>query len=704
MSSNHKSRARRNPPKRDVPNSFAELASANSNKQDSFDRNRAFVLLRIFFFFFAFWFFGIRYRDFLFMAQEYDLFVWDWEYLVESSSRVAGLARYISSFIAQFFYYPQLGAAILAALLSFIQYASEKVFRLRRYGFFLSFLPSALIALQILCVNFFIFEKIDVAYLFSFVSNYAFVLAFMLVYGRIKTTPRRFLYISLGTFLTYPIFGFFSILAAFLCVMLALPEALAKSSETKKTAPPPTDSDKSSRRANNSPLQQLELVVLGVLLTPVPYWLLFSETSPSFQYMYGAGLWEESTLLKGREVSTNLIFVLLQVAVLFLLILFSFSATVRGLKKRAEETPPREASFFCRVFSTICVFLVCVCAVKLSFSTPNFLMFLKIAVALDNKDWDGILEAESRIATPSNPAILARHLALFRQHRLADEIFSRPVYSKASPQLITVGTVGMCGDRMLFEFGIVNGAERVAFNNYVGKNERTYWGLKTLALCAVADGRGALAERYLSRIGKTLFHKRFAEEMLDYLTFVGNRTNTYEIYSKAPGKTPRKRLEEIAAQFLDVKELSPLEDGFQAADNPNSVLYGMLQNEDLSRRDLPEQENRLAFLLLMRHYKEFGKYFDKYALMKNSRRTPRYLQEAALLREQVPSLFATPDVKQWTIPANVAVDPSIRKNFEDYNESKKIRYASKKDDAALKTKYSDTFWFFAATPYAVDNY
>ncbi len=82
------------------------------------DKTATAARLLLFCFFLLFW--GVRYRNFLFVAQEYDLFLWDWSYLREASERVAGLSRYVSSFFIQFFYFPFVGALILSCCLSFI--------------------------------------------------------------------------------------------------------------------------------------------------------------------------------------------------------------------------------------------------------------------------------------------------------------------------------------------------------------------------------------------------------------------------------------------------------------------------------------------------------------------------------------------------------------------------------------------------------
>ena len=688
-----------------VADSQTEVLPVSSSKKDVFP-----VVFRLLFFLFMLWFWGFRYRDFLYMSQEYDLFIWNWEYLAGYGSRIVGLSRWLSSFILQFFYYPIFGGVIMAAFSSFIQYGSEKLFRLNRWGLFLTLLPSCILAIQITNINFFIFESFDVAYLFSFTFNYAYVIGFVILFESIKRPTLRTIFLVAGILLTYPVFGFFTLLASLLCTLKELSRVLFS-----KEIPGQSEKSvvKNKRRffqkQKLSKIERIELLILFTLIVPVVYWPLYAETTPSLRHMYVAGLREESVLTQGREISTNLIFTLCITLVLSFFLLAAVLDLLRSRKAlKSSPTLPLEShrAYALRIGTTFVMLLaLCSGAVFLSFSSPNFLMLLKIAQALDKEDWEAILHAEAQIVTPSNPAVTARHLALSRLNRLADEAFIRPVFPKESPQLKIVTTNSMCGDRMLYELGLTNGAERAAFNNYVAKGGRTYWALKTLALCAIADGRHSLAERYLYRIRKTLFHKTFANEALDYLARYGNNSRTFDEYVKASNTTSEKRISEFAKSVELVRELAPLTDVLLAPDNMNAVYYSLLQNEDVSKRSLKEQENRLTYLLIMRHLPKFGKFFDEYAKMKGDERTPRYLQEAALLREQLPSIFDENGATSWTIPDSIKIVPELRERFDRYLDAvNRSDFRSPAGVAKVREEFGDSFWFFISEPKNIENY
>ena len=671
------------------------------------------VVARLSFFFFMFWFWSFRYRDFLFMAQEYDLFVWDLEYLIESGSRVAGLSRWYSSLLLQFFYYPLVGGTLMASSLSFIQCATEKLFGLKRRLFFLSFILPCILTLQITSVNYFFFERFDLAYLFSFTFNYVFIFAYVLLFEWFRCNRPSFPFIVIGLVLTYPIWGFFSLLASFLCLAKSLHQTALHNKQTipKKSAARGTKSLKNGNKTRNSEFETIKFFALFTLLVPIIYWLPYSNSSPSLQHMYVAGLLEESPLTQGRDETTRFIFSLWTTfTIIFLTVLTLFDvfrrwfALRRSKKNALKSTNPKTPCNFDVVFSSILISIICVITVYASFSASNFLQFLKIARELDKENWLGVLDAESSIRTPSSSAITARLLALSRLGRLADEAFLRPAYPETSQQLLRVQTFGMCGDRILLELGLTNCAERVAFNNYVVKRERTFWSLKTLALCAVVDGRRSLAERYLFRIRKTLFHKKFAEEALDYIETYDNQSSSYAYLSTAKRKTSNARLVKFDEHINAIKILAPLTDNLAFSETTISAYFGMIQDEDISKRDVKETENRLAFLLIMRNLPQFSAHFDDYLKRKTNGIIPQSFQEAALLRERFPSAFK-PNESSWSLSETVQIDPTIRKRFERYLE---IVSDSNMDVArklmSVQSEFGDTFWGFISTPETVDYY
>ena len=76
---------------------------------------------------FLFWW--LAYPHALSYQEQYQLFLWTGDYLVERLSVAGGLADYIGEFLTQFYYIPWLGALILALLFFGIGSGGVKEFR-----------------------------------------------------------------------------------------------------------------------------------------------------------------------------------------------------------------------------------------------------------------------------------------------------------------------------------------------------------------------------------------------------------------------------------------------------------------------------------------------------------------------------------------------------------------------------------------------
>ena len=691
----------------------APLPDSTSTSPTPADSRRRFVSFpgaaRFAFFLFFVWFWGVRYGDFLYVAQGCDLFLWRWSFLTDAI-RPAELSLRLSAFFVQFFYFPAFGAAILAGFLAFIQFGTERLFRLTGRLFPLSFVPSALVALQITEVGYYIFEYFDVAFLFSFVFQYSFVLAFALIFDALRSERGRTAFLTLGVAASFPIFGVFALLAAALCL---LKEATRPddASQTVKTV--------KSDKINANRRKRLAFLALWTLAVPTLYWPLFSGTARSLGALYVAGLTEET--VSQRDTATDQIYAAFLGAILaFFVAVAVLDALRRTVERRSPkalqpkqpkqpkqlkqpEQPkrPRQPTATRRssqkskraakaqtpetsptaptarpalsldstaTISALALLTLALVVVRVSFYTPDFAALCGIARALDREDWEEIVRLEATVATPSNPTITARVLAQTRLGRLADELYLRPLAPTRPLQHYQTTTFCMCGDRFLYEYGAVNPALRVASNNYVVKRERSAWAASTLALCNVVEDRRAVAERYLYRLQGTLFHRKKAAELAAYLNVRSAEKSSFTPYLRQATLSD-ERLAELDASFAAVRAQKPTVDDFATTRCVDHVRYQLVQTDDLAKRPLQERETRLATLLLMRDLPTFARYFDAYLAEKTAladasrRRIPRVLQEAILLRVHFPKIFERPEDERWEPPKNVDIDPAIHERF-----------------------------------------
>lgn len=687
-------------------------------------------ILRGVFFLFLFLFWALRYPNFLYMAQEYDLFSWRSEYFICAVERIAGFSRFLSSFFIQFFYFPILGSLILAVFGVLTQYLTEKVFNLNNKAFILSFLPTCFSTLLTTNINYFLFERIDVAYVFSFIFNFCFMLFIPFFYEKIQKHRNKSAYFITILFITYPIFGFFSLVGGFLCVIKEFKNTFIQIQTARLSSEDELPNNRLNKSFQQKQRERCEFLLLLTLLTPCLFWIVFSNTTPSFYHMYTAGLWEESTLTQGREslpsnfftpfvlfikgkglsrdTTTNsilnfciiletLFYILLPV---FEILIIKFRSKSKVFHKRVKRLSSKQTS----IFAAIGLTFICFCIYFFSFSSENYQGILRIARSLDKENWKKILEDEAKVQSPINPLITARILALVQTNRLADEAFKRPLVPLDSYALRTIGTFSMCGDRILYEYGCVNLAERTAVNNLVTKNDRSIWALKTLILCAIANQRVELAQRYLYRLQGTLFHKKTAQELAQYLYYKEPFHTCFKNYLQFDSSISPKRLEELDSSFKRIRNQIPHHDDLSSSNSVEHVRYRIAQEENLSEHTIQECENYLATLLISRNFPRYGKKLDEYLVKKGNSTLPRYIQESILFRQKYPQFFTTNKTEQWNPPPNVQIDANINTRFKDFISHLNVRESDEAINAKLLPIHGDTLWFFFGATNNIRNY
>lgn len=93
----------------------------------------------------VFVFFAFFYQYHLYYQEQYQLFLFTSDYFTQTSYHIGGIASYLGSFLTQFFYYPKVGALIIAVLLVIIQelilFLSTMMKR-QSYWTLLTFIPS----------------------------------------------------------------------------------------------------------------------------------------------------------------------------------------------------------------------------------------------------------------------------------------------------------------------------------------------------------------------------------------------------------------------------------------------------------------------------------------------------------------------------------------------------------------------------------
>ena len=518
-------------------------------------------------FFLSLWYFwGVRYGDYLYAVQENSLFIFRTEFLTRWLIVPDGFLCYLTSFFIQFFYYPLLGGALLAVLGVAVQRSTAHFLGWHGGAYAVSFVPTCLLTIASTWHGYFVFIPFNTPLMFSSLLGVLFTHAGLGIYGKLRLYYRRFLFGTFFVSLGYLFFGAWASIAGF---FFAIFELTQREEET----------DKINWRRNVQ--RSLLSAALAVL---IPLALQYFWLYPRLQIynVFDSGLLEE--VRYERDSLTALIaYGLVRITPLCLFALYLTSRLLllrpqdevssrakrraerrrrrleekrvradkgKGLRKKdapTDDDPIEEERATSRRRTALLfelLFLIGVATFYGSYHTRAFFDRLSACRALTCSDWDQILEIDAKNPYPVGLMVGMRNFALYKTGRLVEEAFVRPIgfyqtralsvedearalagnpYYRLKVKLHRMKlTTERHNHRALSElimcyYGLSNVGARIATDNFVAVESRSVSCLKTLAIAAIINGEKELARRYLRELSQTLFHKDWAKVRLAYL-------------------------------------------------------------------------------------------------------------------------------------------------------------------------------------------
>lgn len=568
---------KRNEGKTAMKTDTTERTNAPTNEKKRFPSAEAATSVVVFL---ALWFFwGVRYGDFLFAVQENSLFLFRRDFFANWQEAPGGLLFYLTAFFIQFCYFPLLGGAIFAGFGTILQILTAKAVGLRGVGYAFSLIPTCLLAISATWNGYCVYIPFNNSLIFSGYLGASLALIALLAFRRIAS-PRRRLALGLGVVaLGYPGFGAWAPFAGFLCALDELERwkapILPKKRENDATPATPTAAEIDAERL----ARRLRIVALFVGATVIPLMFYFFFFKPSLKlcnvylqgliedvrydkkglvgaFVYGAvalavlfyptarwttilsGYWRRRTLKKASVKTVEAV---------------KTVKDVKAAKKRRgadenggvddREAERKERSAQVRLLAST-AFLIGLATVAVSYRTANFFAILAATRATTDGDWARVLEVESRLAKPNEEAVALRNLALFETGALAEKAFERPVAGIATYDVTQADFDAMrngsfvakikyklfywkletelfapraLSELMFAYYGSTNTGARVATDNFVACEGRSISFYKTLAICATVNGEDKVARRYLNVLAETLYYRDWAKARLAFL-------------------------------------------------------------------------------------------------------------------------------------------------------------------------------------------
>jgi hypothetical protein len=410
-------------------------------------------------------------KEFLAWADEISLFLPTRLFFLHAMQTAGGLLGYGGTFLTQFFYYPLLGTAILILLLLSVVFLVIKTVEFSPRFYPLAFIPALALLVSITGTGYALYSLKSPGYLFSNTLGVIVCLSLLKGYGMVsKKYPAKsfILYLfPLVVALTYPLFGFYSLLAAFMC-MIYVPYVL----------------------------------YLIPLLFLIPYF--FSR------YIYTSMAWSDTfTAALPQFFFTQAELILwLPFIVLFLsLLLF-----LQNKKKKYKETKLSRPV-------AMGIFLLSLAgAYSLTYRNDNFKTELQMTQAIDENDWNKALSiTKKQKGKPTRLIILCHNLALYKLGQAGDRMFAMdnnsvmPVSPRTHLILMHNGA-----KQVYYQYGKVNYAYRWCMEDMV-EYGMTVQSLKYMVKCALMNDEIPLAKKYNAVLKQTFFHRRWADKYQKYI-------------------------------------------------------------------------------------------------------------------------------------------------------------------------------------------
>ena len=392
-------------------------------------------------------------QDVLYTAHDRSEFIFGAPFFHTLLSKPFGLMQYVGAWLTQLFYYPALGASVLAAIWVFIFLVGAKAFRLSGNASALMLLPIACLLTSIVDLGYWIYIFTIRGYWFSQSAGF---LVMLLLLWATRSTPRKwhFLWYLLGACL-YPVLGWFALLFI-LCLVLA---------------------EKPTWR---------ELIGIILLVFTAYIWraLLYSDQNPADVMM--AGFPRFVTPVESSERLSIPFWVLAIVSVLIPL-------CGKYLNKALVPV-------LCAVSGILFTY-------SLMFSDKNYIDEMRMVRHAEADNWQEVLHVAEESKQPTHTMVMLKNIALTNEGGLLDRSFKLCNHGVDvhNPDSLHIGLLNIASPLVYYNYGKSNYAIRLSYENAVATGFSPFY-MKMISRCARATGEKKLEERYTTLLHHNLFY------------------------------------------------------------------------------------------------------------------------------------------------------------------------------------------------------
>ena len=416
-------------------------------------------------------------QDVLYTAHDRSEFIFGAPFFHTLLSKPFGLMQYVGAWLTQLFYYPALGASVLAAIWVLIFLVGAKAFRLSGNASALMLLPIACLLTSIVDLGYWIYIFTIRGYWFSQSAGY---LVMLLLLWAARCTPRKwhFLWYLLGACL-YPVLGWFALLFI-LCLILA---------------------EKPTWR-------ELTGIILLVFTAYIWRALLYSDQNPADVMM--AGFPRFVTPVDSSERLTIPFWVLGIVTVLIPLCgrFLVKTPTQREPSSSVEMAERKEAQpKWMGLVPVLCAIAGIVFTYSLMYRNHNYIEEMRMIHHAEADNWQEVLHVAEENKQPTHTMVMLKNIALMNEGGLLERSFQLGNHDTEvyNPDSIHIGLLSIASPLVYYNYGKMNYAIRLSYENAVATGFSPFY-MKMISRCARATGEKKLEERYTTLLHHNLFY------------------------------------------------------------------------------------------------------------------------------------------------------------------------------------------------------
>ena len=392
-----------------------------------------------------------------------------------------GLMRYAGAWLTQLMYYPILGSSVIILLWLLMAWLTQKAFCLPRMAFPLAFIVPIAMLVSIVQMDDAWVSMKSVGYIYSNTLSYLFVVGAVRAFRIAEKRQWLAAILLLITAGCYFIAGFYALFAALIGVIFLIASSI--------------------RDKKYWSIFYAAVIITAIITIPHIYYQYYQPTTVDNDYLYLKGL--PDLMMENFDKYLWLPF---EVATAFLLLL----ATVSAFKDISTSKWMMWLSV-----GALCVSGIwCIYADKKNEQLRATVLMLR---HLENNNWKGILSVMSNIKEPPNYTMCAlNNLAIKNLGGIPDDIndmIPRQIDARHSEKFTATAFINV---PVNYYDGKFNTSYQWGMEHCVQYGKRVFY-LKYMVKDALLNGEIELAKRYNDILLRTMFHRRWAEDINRYI-------------------------------------------------------------------------------------------------------------------------------------------------------------------------------------------